>query len=156
LLTVRGVLAASVPSVRAPGLLLVVADGGTTSLTKEARMKHQGIRRSAKIFLSCVLLSLSLGACAAEDLEPTSSDEAALSTAPSDEAPATQAPVDEALQARPMCCSYGSYDCPSNPDASADYDPPGCGMYTKPRARTICNAHCATACVDSGWFDSCN
>ena len=118
-------------------------------------MKHQGIRRSAKIFLSCVLLSLSLGACAAEDLQPTTSDEAAVSSAPSDEAPAAQAPVDEAA-AQATCCSYGAYQCPSNPDATADYDPPGCGMYTKPRARTACAAHCAQACVDTGWLDACN
>jgi hypothetical protein len=118
-------------------------------------MKHQGIRRSAKIFLSCVLLSLSLGACAAEDIAPTSSDESALAAAPADEAPAAQATGDFAA-ARPLCCSYGAYECPSNPNATTDYDPPGCGMYTKPRAKTLCTAHCATACVDSGWFDSCN
>jgi hypothetical protein len=119
-------------------------------------MKHQGIRRSAKIFLSCVLLSLSLGACAAEDLGPTSPDESALSNAPTDEAPAAQAPVDELARPVAMCCSFGGYDCPSNPNISFDYDPPGCGMYTKPRASSLCRQQCGQPCHDSGWLDACN
>jgi hypothetical protein len=115
-------------------------------------MKHQGMRRSAKVFFSCILLSLSLGACAAEDLQPTSSEASEISAAPVDEPAAVQAPEAQAAS----CCSFGYYHCSTNLEADADYDPPGCGMYTRPRAASVCRAACGHACVDSGWLDACN
>jgi len=48
------------------------------------------------------------------------------------------------------CCSTGAYFCPTTGDY-VDYDPPFCGLYTRPRASAVCNAQCAVPCTDTGW-----
>lgn len=53
------------------------------------------------------------------------------------------------------CCSSGGYTCPTNSTISFDYDPPGCGAYTKPKAQSMCESLCSTTCRDSGWLPSC-
>jgi hypothetical protein len=115
------------------------------------------ISRSAKLLFTSALLALSIGACAADpDLEPTSADDSALMStqAQGDEAARTEAAGPANLAA--SCCSSGGYWCPTNANVEYDYDPPGCGAFTKPRAASLCNSRCSTACRDSGWIDSCN
>jgi hypothetical protein len=53
------------------------------------------------------------------------------------------------------CCSSGGYTCPGDPNISVDYDPPGCGPLTKPRAAGVCRYLCGGGCVDSGWQGGC-
>jgi hypothetical protein len=117
-------------------------------------MKQQSLVGAMKAFLSMTLLALACttGACAADDLAPTSSQDEAVSTDTS--AVDSQAATTESFGG--SCCSFGAYTCPTRQlDADFDYDPPGCGIYTKPRAASLCRARCGQACVDSGWQDSC-
>ena len=120
-------------------------------------MTNLRITRAAKLLFSSAILALSLGACAAEpDLEPTSTDDSALMStqAQTDESARTEAAGPANLAA--SCCSSGGYWCATNPNIDYDYDPPGCGAYTKPRAASLCASRCGHACVDSGCIDSCN
>lgn len=53
------------------------------------------------------------------------------------------------------CCSWGSYTCSVDASIGYDYDPPGCGTLTKPRAKAVCQAACGATCIDSGWYNGC-
>lgn len=63
--------------------------------------------------------------------------------------------IDVQNQALANCCSWGAYQCKSTGE-SYDYDPPRCGLLTKPGANALCKAHCPEACKDTGWYSSCD
>ena len=66
--------------------------------------------------------------------------------------------LSETTAALAICCSSGYYRCPtaSNPDLEFfDYDPPRCGVWTRPRAKDECERSCSVTCLDSGWVQSC-
>ncbi|MFP2932473.1 hypothetical protein ACLESO_46465 [Pyxidicoccus sp. 3LG] len=50
-------------------------------------------------------------------------------------------------------CSYGYYSCPSDGEIF-EYESLACEYATmsKPRAKTLCEAHCPVTCKDSGWM----
>lgn len=67
-------------------------------------------------------------------------------------APATGSEESEIITS---CCSSGTFTCSTNPNIEVDYDPPGCGAWTRLQAQALCNAKCGHACHDSGWINYC-
>lgn len=65
--------------------------------------------------------------------------------------PVEDTPAAEADREVHALCDSGYYTCPSD-GAIFEYDTPGCGPIYKPRAQSLCEAHCPVTCKDSGWL----
>jgi hypothetical protein len=72
------------------------------------------------------------------------------------EAEPEQGRTDPAEVAMPdRCCVGGAFYCERDPSIVIDYDPPRCGMYTRPRAMRVCAAQCSAPCIDTGASNHC-
>ena len=111
--------------------------------------------QAMKMCVSGAMLAfLCVGAGCAMDTDVEEPGTAAIQA--DDPALADEASVSSTQQAIGNCCSGGGFYCAANPEIAYDYDPPGCGAFTRPKASTLCKNQCGTGCVDSGWQDLCN